>query len=98
MTRAAAKALEWRPLALTDRSAIMDYIAEDNPRAALELDEDFEAHAERARQEPTLYKPGRMKGTREIVVRPRYVMVYEVRPSAVVMLRVLHAAQQWPPR
>ena len=97
MTRAAATALEWRPLALADRSAIMDHIAEDNPGAALELDEDFEAHAERARREPTLYKPGRMKGTREIVVRPSYVMVYVVQPSAVVILRVLHASQKWPP-
>lgn len=84
-------------MALADRAAIMDHIAEDNPAAALALDEDFEAHAERARQEPTLYKPGRMKGTREIVVRPNYVMVYEVNKTAVVVLRVLHAAQQWPP-
>lgn len=76
----------------------MDHIAEDNPAAAVELDEDFEAHAERARQEPVLYRPGRVKGTREIVVRPNYVMVYKVQPSSVVILRVLHAAQKWPPR
>lgn len=75
----------------------MDYIAKDNPDAALSLDEDFEAHANRAVQDPSLYKPGRVKGTREIVVRPSYVMVYQVRASTVVMLRVLHATQQWPP-
>jgi plasmid stabilization system protein ParE len=31
--------LGWRPLALADRNAIMDYIAEGNPTAALALDE-----------------------------------------------------------
>jgi toxin ParE1/3/4 len=91
------KALEWRLMALEDRDAIMAHIAEDNLTAALELDEDFEAHADRACRTPTLYKPGRMRGTREIVVHPNYVMVYQVETAAVVILRVLHAAQQWPP-
>jgi addiction module RelE/StbE family toxin len=85
-------------MALADRNAIMEHIAEDNLTAALELDEDFEAHADRACKTPTLYKPGRMKGTREIVVHPNYVMVYQVEPATIVILRVLHAAQQWPPR
>jgi toxin ParE1/3/4 len=79
--------LVWRPMALADRDTIMDYIAQDNPAAAIELDDEFEAKAEQARQSPTLYKTGRVRGTREIVVRPNYVMVY----------RMLHAAQQWPP-
>ena len=90
------RALRWRPMALVDREAIMVYIAQDNPVAAIELDLAFEAKAESARQRPTLYKPGRVKGTREIVVRPNDAMVYRVSPEAVEVLRVLHAAQQWP--
>jgi addiction module RelE/StbE family toxin len=88
--------LTWRPLALADREAIMEYIAQDNPTAALELDLEFEAKAENARLSPKLYTAGRVRGTREIVVRPNYVMVYQVRGTVVEMLRVLHAAQQWP--
>jgi addiction module RelE/StbE family toxin len=88
--------LRWRPMALVDREAILEYIAQDNVTAAIELDEEFEAKAEIARQRPTLYKTGRVKGTRELVVRPNYVMVYRVLPDAVEFLRVLHAAQQWP--
>ena len=88
--------LQWRPLSLADRDAIMEYIARDNPTAAIDLDLQFEAKAESARQRPKLYRPGRMKGTREIVVRPSYVMVYRVTGDLVEMLRVLHAAQQWP--
>ncbi|MDP1901148.1 MAG: type II toxin-antitoxin system RelE/ParE family toxin [Rubrivivax sp.] len=88
--------LTWRPMALADRDAIMVYIAQDNPVAAIDLDLEFEAKAENARLRPKLYKPGRVKGTREIVVRPNYVMVYRITGDVVEVLRVLHAAQQWP--
>lgn len=37
-----------------------------------------------------------MKGTREIVVRPNYLMVYRVTCDLLEVLRVLHAARQWP--
>ena len=88
--------LTWRPMALVDRDNIMVYIAQDNPVAAIDLDLEFEAKAENARLRPKLYKAGRLKGTREIVVRPNYVMVYRVTGDVVEVLRVLHAAQQWP--
>lgn len=83
-------------MALADRDAIMVYIAQDNPTAAIDLDLAFEAKAEAARQRPKLHKAGRVKGTREIVVRPNYLMVYRVSGDVVEVLRVLHAAQQWP--
>ena len=91
--------LVWRPMALADRDTIMDYIAQDNPAAAIELDDEFEAKAEQARQRPTLYQPGRVRGTREIVVRPNYVMVYRIEDDGdtLAVLRVLHAVRQWPP-
>lgn len=74
----------------------MVYIAQDNPQAAIDLDIAFEAKAENARLKPKLYKPGRVKGTREIVVRPNYVIVYRFSGDVVEVLRVLHASQQWP--
>ena len=83
-------------MALNDRDTIMACIAQDNPKAAIDLDLEFEAKAENARARPTLYKTGRVKGTREIVVRPSYDIVYRVSANVVEMLRVLHAAQQWP--
>ena len=88
--------LTWRPLALADRDDIMVYIAQDNPVVAFDLDLEFEAKAESARMRPKLYKAGRVKGTREIVVRPNYVMIYRITGDVVEVLRVLHAAQQWP--
>lgn len=86
-------------MAEADREEIFDYIAQDSPQAALDLDEDFEAKAATAARRPKLYRAGRMRGTREIVVRPNYVMVYRIDEAeeAITILRVLHAAQQWPP-
>jgi len=86
-------------MAMADRDAIMNYIAEDNPVAAVELDDELEEKAELARQRPGLYRPGRMPGTREIIVRPNYVVVYRIEDdgNTAAVLRVLHAAQQWPP-
>ena len=40
----------WRSMAEADRESIFDYIAQDNPGAAFELDEEFQAKAEQARQ------------------------------------------------
>jgi toxin ParE1/3/4 len=83
-------------MALADRDAIMEHVAQSNPAAAVQLDLLFEAKAENARLRPTLYKPGRVKGTREIVVRPTYVIVYRHSDDLVEVLRVLHTARQWP--
>mgnify|MGYP001012712137 CR=1 FL=1 len=70
--------LVWRPMAMADRDRIFDYIAKDNPAAALALDEAFEAQADNAARSPKLYKPGRVPGTREIVVRPNYILIHQV--------------------
>lgn len=81
---------------MADRERIMDFIAHDKPMAALMLDENFEAQADRITTNPDLYRPGRVSGTREAVVHPNYVMVYRVENERIIVLRVLHAAQRWP--
>ncbi len=90
--------LIWNPQAYDDRSAIMDYIAQDNPTAALELDEHIEAQAEGLLDHPELYRRGRMNNTREMVVGRNYVAVYRIDGACIEILRVLHAARQWPPK
>ncbi len=70
--------LIWHPLAMADRECIMDFIARDKPLAALALDEDFEARADRIEANPHLYRPGRVPDTREAVVHPNYFMVYRI--------------------
>lgn len=88
--------LEWKPKAHEDLLSIVDYIAQDNPDAADKLADEIEAKAAQLPKHPKLYKPGRMRGTREMVVRPNYIVVYAIEADAISVLRVLHAAQQWP--
>ncbi|MBH3409900.1 MULTISPECIES: type II toxin-antitoxin system RelE/ParE family toxin [Pseudomonas] len=88
--------LVWREMALKDRIRIMEHISEDNPAAAIVLDETFRDKARRASLAPTLYKAGRCPGTREIVVRSNYVMIYRIMDDRIEIIRILHARQQWP--
>jgi toxin ParE1/3/4 len=88
--------LVWKLLALDDRERIMEYIAQDNPIAALELDELIEQKADQLVEHPDLYRAGRKRGTREMVVHPNYIVIYRVQGEIVEVLRVKHASQQWP--
>jgi toxin ParE1/3/4 len=90
-------ALEWRKLARSDLLEILDYISDDSPDAAQGLIDEIEVKAAKLVLHPRLYKTGRVHGTREMVVRTNYVVVYMENEQTVSILRVLHAARQWPP-
>ena len=85
--------LEWKASAVADLMAIVDYISDDNPDAALALMDEIEGKVEQLPAHPKRCRPGRVNGTRELVVRPNYIVVYAETPAAVTVLRVLHAAQ-----
>ena len=89
--------LFWTPEAIADRVGIYDYIEADKPTAALALDEIFSEKAWLLIHHPGLGRKGRVMGTRELVVHPNYLLVYDVVGEHVRVLRVLHAAMQWPP-
>ena len=76
--------------------AIVDYISEDNPDAAMELLHDIEERVEHLTYHPQTGRIGRVTGTRELVVKPNYIAVYVAGPNVIEVLRVLHAARQWP--
>ena len=88
--------LEWKATAIADLLAIVDYISDDNPDAAQALKDEIEAKISRLPDNPQLYRVGRVDGTREMVARPNYIVIYAEDAVAVTILRVLHAAQQWP--
>lgn len=94
--RSAVLDLEWKAQAVADLLALLDYISDDNPDAAQALKNEIDAKTIRLLENPQLYRSGRVKGTREMVVRQNYIVIYAEDPRAVIVLRVLHAAQQWP--
>jgi addiction module RelE/StbE family toxin len=88
--------LKWRPLAETDLLDILDYIGQDNPDAALSLVEMIQDKTEALRTRPKMYREGRMRGTREMVVHRNYIVFYRVSEHTVTIQRVKHVRQQWP--
>ncbi|HEX7324451.1 MAG TPA: type II toxin-antitoxin system RelE/ParE family toxin [Rhodanobacteraceae bacterium] len=89
--------VEWRQAARADLLSVVGYIADDNPAAARRLKDDIEAKVAKLPNHPLIYRAGRVAGTREMVVGSNYVVIYAAGESVVTILRVLHAAQQWPP-
>ena len=84
--------------ALSHLTAIVDYISELNPSAAVRVAADIRASAERLRNFPRMARPGAVTGTHEWVVRGTpYLLVYEVdEPTAEIrVLAVFHGAQDW---
>jgi toxin ParE1/3/4 len=89
--------LVWSRFALSDRDDIFSYIEAENPRAAVHVDERIADAARRLLDFPESGRPGRIAGTRELVIpRTPYVAAYLVDGDAVRILRVLHGAQIWP--
>nr|WP_096281299.1 type II toxin-antitoxin system RelE/ParE family toxin [Marinobacter sp. LV10R510-11A] len=88
--------LFWTPEAIKDRDDIYDYIEADNPAVALTLDELLSEKASRLVDHPNLGRPGRLTDTRELVAHENYILVYDLAGDLVRVLRVLHAARQWP--
>jgi toxin ParE1/3/4 len=91
--------LTWRPQAALERSDAIDYIAEDNPSAALDQLDRIEEQVDTLLQQPRLGRPGRVKGTRELVIsRTPFIIIYRLQGTRhIEILRLLHGAQQWPP-
>ncbi|NHZ90470.1 type II toxin-antitoxin system mRNA interferase toxin, RelE/StbE family [Massilia sp. CCM 8733] len=90
--------LEWKKQANNDLHRIVVHIAEDNKRAAEQLAELILGKVEQLSDRPELYRAGRQRGTREMVVHPHYLVVYRIRKETVEILRVKHTAQRWPPK
>ena len=89
--------LEWSPFALADRDGIFDYIEADNPRAAVIVDERISTQVEQLTRFPQSGRPGRIAGTRELVIsRTPYIAAYRIAGNLVRILRILHGSQQWP--
>jgi addiction module RelE/StbE family toxin len=89
--------LEWSAFAIEDRDGIFDYIEEDSPRAAVVVDDRISTQVSQLLQFPETGRPGRIEGTRELVIsRTPYVAAYRITGDTVRILRVLHGAQLWP--
>ncbi len=76
---------------------IAESIAQDNPGAAYAMHEAVLRRVGQLAEYPHVGRPGRVQGTRELVISGTpYIVVYRPTAEDVIILRVLHGAQQWP--
>ena len=91
--------VRWLRKALRNLDEEAAYIAADDPGAArLVVKRVLDAVAMLTNQ-PGLGHPGRVSGTRELLVaRTRYIVPYRVRSETVEILRVFHTSRHLPQR
>lgn len=89
--------LVWTRSARQDVNEIWDYLALRRPNSAELMDSQILNAVEGLANFPKRGRPGRAAGTRELVIQGSpYLIVYWVETDRVVILRVLHGAQDWP--
>jgi len=89
--------LLWLPTAMEDRVAIFDYIEKDSPEAAIIVDDRILNAIEYLIRYPGIGRPGRRKGTKELVIRrTSYVAAYRVKADTVEIVRIVHTSKRWP--
>lgn len=87
----------WLHEALADLRGISDYIAKDNPAAARRVVGAIRDGVGILKEHPGVGRPGRLDGTRELVVRRYpYIVAYRQVESAVQILAVVHTSRLWP--
>jgi len=91
--------IRWLRRALHNLEEEAAYIATDDPATArMVVARVLEAVALLAHQ-PGIGRPGRVPGTRELIVqKTRYVVPYRVRGETVEVLRVFHTSRRLPTR
>ncbi len=89
-------ALRWTRKALENLDQIGAYIAQDNPARASSFVREIKEKTELLVAFPALGRPGRVPGTRELVVHENYVVPYRVKGDTVQIIRVQHVARLWP--
>ena len=87
----------WQASAIADRDAQLDYIALDNPKAAIEQGDKIASHVIKLADHPKLGRVGRVNSTRELVISGTpFIVIYRINDTIIQILALLHGSQQWP--
>ena len=89
--------VRWTTRAADDLAHIVEYIRKDNPAAARRMAQTICQGIAELKRFPNIGRAGLVQDTRELVFSPwPYVAVYEIVDNQVQVLRIRHAAQDWP--
>lgn len=91
--------IRWLRKALRNLDEEASYIAAEDPKAARSVVARIFEAVEQLRNQPAAGRPGRVPGTRELIVRnTRYILPYRVRGDAIEVLRLFHTSRRLPKR
>ncbi|MCK4761506.1 MAG: type II toxin-antitoxin system RelE/ParE family toxin [Candidatus Aminicenantes bacterium] len=91
--------IRWLQRAVKDLEDIYEYTAAENPIAAGKQVEKIAAYVEFLQDHPGMGRPGRVYGTRELVItKTPYIAAYRVKKNSLEILRILHGSRKWPVR
>ena len=89
--------IKWLRKALRNVEQAHDYIARDNPAAAVHVVLKIQAAVAQLADSPLIGRPGRVEGTRELVIfHTPYIVIYRVRGKIVQIIRILHSSRKYP--
>lgn len=87
----------WLQAALDDLRGIHAYIALNNPAAARRVVKVVRGDVKVLQDHPAIGRPGRIEGTRELVIgRFPYIVAYRQTVTRVEILAVVHTSRLWP--
>jgi len=89
--------IRWTEKALDNLDAAVEYIAADNSVAAKKVAQKIWDSVQLLKMQPGMGRPGRVVGTRElIIIGLPYVVPYVEQHGIVIILRIMHSSIKWP--
>lgn len=89
--------IKWTKGAQNNLNQIEDYIAQDNPKAAVDIVIKIIKAVGMLSENPAIGRTGRIFDTRELIINGTpFIVPYRIKSEQVEILRVLHSSTKWP--
>lgn len=82
--------------AKADLISISAHVARDNERAAQDLRRQIVTSIGSLAESPHRGRPGRVAGTRELIISKSYIAAYRIGANDITVLTIRHTARLWP--
>ena len=89
--------VRWLNKAIRSLDEAIEYIAQEDEEAAKTISDHIHARVESLQEQPYQGRPGRIFGTRELVIgKYPFIVPYKVESAEIQILRVFHTSQRLP--
>lgn len=89
--------IRWTRKALDNLDAAVQYVAADSPGNARKVAQEIRDTIQHLSLQPGMGRPGRVAGTRELVISGLpFIVSYAEYNGDIVLLRIVHFSMKWP--